>query len=121
MPTLYPIVKDLTSVNHGGWGNTKEWITIHFVGAAGQARDNANYFRSTYREASAQYFIDPTTIIQTVEDDQIAWHIGDGYYSGKGSYNGYIGYGATNYKTHPPDLMPMSGKSTLKLMSKHCC
>jgi|GEM_PF-5600398 hypothetical protein len=32
MPTLYPIVKDLTTVNHGGWGNTKEWLVIHFDG-----------------------------------------------------------------------------------------
>lgn len=96
MPTLYPVVKDLTSINHSGWGNTKEWIIIHFVGAAGQAKDNANYFRNVYREASAHYFVDPNNIIQVVEDGQVAWHVGDGYSSGKGTYNGYIGYGATN-------------------------
>lgn len=94
---LYPIKKDLTTVNRGAKGaNRPQWIIIHFVGASGQAKDNANYFRHVYREASAHYFVDPHQIIQVVEDDTPAWHIGDGYRSGRGQYNGYHRYGATN-------------------------
>lgn len=95
MATLYPIEKDYTSVNMGG-KNTPQWIVIHFVGAAGQARANANYFRHTYRGASAHYFVDPNRIIQVVPDNRQGWHVGDGASSGRGQYNGYHRYGATN-------------------------
>lgn len=97
MATLRPIKKDLTHVNKGTKGaNRPQWIVIHFVGASGQAQANANYFRNTFRSASAHYFVDPKETIQVVEDDTPAWHIGDGATSGKGQYNGYHRYGATN-------------------------
>ncbi|MRJ47071.1 N-acetylmuramoyl-L-alanine amidase [Fundicoccus ignavus] len=97
MATLRPIKKDLTQVNRGAKGaNRPQWIVIHFVGASGQAQANADYFRHTFRSASAHYFIDPQRIIQVVEDDTPAWHIGDGFNSGLGQYNGYHRYGATN-------------------------
>lgn len=93
----YAIQKDLTLINKGTKGlNDPQWIIEHFVGAAGQAWGNANYFKSVFRSASAHYFIDPNNIVQVVEDDTPAWHIGDGYRTGKGTYNGYHGYGATN-------------------------
>lgn len=93
----YAIQKDLTLINKGTKGlNHPQWIIEHFVGAAGQAWGNANYFKSVYRGASAHYFVDPNNIVQVVEDDTPAWHIGDGYRTGKGAYNGYHGYGATN-------------------------
>ena len=97
MAKLYLIKKDLTKVNRGAKGaNRPQWIVIHFVGASGQAQANADYFRYTYRSASAHYFVDPKQIIQVVEDDTPAWHIGDGYSSGLGQYNGYHRVGATN-------------------------
>ena len=93
----YTIQKDLTLINKGSKGlNKPQWIIEHFVGAAGQAFGNANYFKSVYRGASAHYFVDPNNIVQVVEDDTPAWHVGDGYRTGKGAYNGYHGYGATN-------------------------
>ena len=95
MAKLYPIEQDITNVNIGGWNNP-QWIVIHFVGAAGQARDNANYFRNVYREASAHYFVDPHRIIQVVPDNRQGWHVGDGFNSGRGQFNGYHRYGATN-------------------------
>lgn len=94
----YNIEKHLTKINKGKKGdNTPEWIIVHFVGASGQALANANYFRTTYRGASAHYFVDPNTIAQVVEDDTPAWHIGDGSRTGKGTHNGYVvPGGATN-------------------------
>lgn len=93
----YNIQQHLTTVNKGAKGkNTPQWLVVHFLGATGQAWDNAKYFESTYRGASAHYFIDKGNIVQVVEDDTPAWHVGDGYRSGRGKYNGYHGYGATN-------------------------
>lgn len=94
----YKITKHLTKVNKGKKGdNHPEYIIVHFVGAAGQAMGNAEYFEEVYRGASAQYFVDPKTIVQVVEDDTPAWHIGDGHRTGKGTKNGYHKKGgATN-------------------------
>lgn len=93
----YTIQKDLTLINKGTKGlNKPQWIIEHFVGATGQAFGNSNYFKSVYRGASAHYFVDPNNIVQVVEDDTPAWHVGDAYRTGKGAYNGYYGYGATN-------------------------
>ena len=93
----YTIQKALTLINKGTKGlNNPQWIIEHFVGASGQAWGNADYFKSLYRGASAHYFVDPNNIVQVVEDDTPAWHVGDGYRTGKGAYNGYHGYGATN-------------------------
>lgn len=94
----YTIEKNLTTVNKGSAGsNDPEWIIVHFVGASGQAWANSRYFKSIYRGASAQYFVDPTTILQVVEDNRSAWHIGDGHRTRKGAKNGYVHKGgATN-------------------------
>jgi len=92
------ITKHLTKINKGKKGdNDKEFIILHFVGAKGQAWDNADYFYDTYRGSSANYFVDPKDILQVVEDDTPAWAIGDGQRTGKGKYNGYHNKGgATN-------------------------
>lgn len=97
----YTIEKYLTETNKGEKGdNTPEWIIVHFVGAKGQAMENARFFKTLYRGSSAHYFADPKTIVQVVEDDTPAWHIGDGSRTGEGNFNGYIHPGgATNTNT----------------------
>lgn len=94
----YSITQHLTKINKGEKGDNKpEWIIFHFVGASGQAWDNARYFYSMYRGASAHYFVDENRIYQVVEDDTPAWHVGDGNRTRKGGINGYVHPGgATN-------------------------
>lgn len=53
-----------------------EWVVIHYVGAVSTAENNAKYFHSTYRGASAHYFVDENSIWQVVEDKDNAWHVG---------------------------------------------
>lgn len=53
-----------------------EWLVIHYVGAESTAENNAKYFSSAYRGASAHYFVDDTSIWQCVEDKDEAWHVG---------------------------------------------
>lgn len=75
-----PFERDITTVNMGGElldGNVK-YLVFHFVGASGQARANGQYFRNTFRSASAHLFIDPNTTVQVVPFYRCAWHIGDG-------------------------------------------
>lgn len=59
-----------------------KWLVIHYVGAVSTAKNNANYFYSTYRGASAHFFVDENEIWQVVEENDTAWHCGASkYYS----------------------------------------
>lgn len=117
----YKIKKMLTSVNKGRKGTNKvEYIVIHWVGATGQAVSNGRYFRTTYRGASAHYFVDKSTIVQVVADDTPAWHVGDGKRSGKGKDNGYHGKGATNSNSIGVELcLDTSSSSDIWRMTFH--
>ncbi len=57
-----------------------KWIIVHYVGAVSTAKNNADYFYSTYRGASAHYFVDDKEIWQVVEDNDAAWAIGANKY-----------------------------------------
>lgn len=59
-----------------------KYIILHYVGAVSTAKNNADYFYSTFRGASAHYFVDEKEIWQVVEDNDSAWAIGaDKYYT----------------------------------------
>ena len=77
------IIKDLTNTNYSKGNNRKiEYIVMHYVGAVSSTKNNASYFKNTYRGASAHYFVDDNDIYQVVEDKDISWHCGsDKYYN----------------------------------------
>lgn len=83
------IIKDITNTNRTISNNRKiEYIVMHYVGAVSTARNNASYFKNTYRGASAHYFVDDNEVVQVVEDKDIAWHCGnDVYYNGARNSN----------------------------------
>ena len=57
-----------------------KYIVVHYTGNNGDtALANTNYFKS-YRGASAHYFVDETSIYQSIEDKNIAWHYGANSY-----------------------------------------
>ena len=56
------------------------WLVIHYVGAVSTAKNNADYFYSTYRGASAHFFVDENEIWQVVEENDTAWHCGASKY-----------------------------------------
>ena len=67
----------LTTRNYTKSNNKKnQYIVIHYVGAVSSALNNAKYFKSTYRGASAHYFVDEKDIYRVVEDKNVAWHCG---------------------------------------------
>jgi N-acetylmuramoyl-L-alanine amidase CwlA len=75
-------IKDyLTTRNFTKRNNRKiEYIVIHYVGAVSSALNNAKYFKTTYRGASAHYFVDEKDIYRVVEDKDNAWHSGANKY-----------------------------------------
>jgi N-acetylmuramoyl-L-alanine amidase CwlA len=75
------IIKDITNRNRTVYNSRNiKYIVIHYVGAVSSAKANANYFKNTYRGASAHYFVDEKDIYQVVEDKDVAWHVGAKYY-----------------------------------------
>lgn len=95
-----PIKKHTLVNSFGSNSNNPKFIVIHYVGAAGQALANANYFYNVNRNASAHIFIDKNVTYEVVPEHKGAWHIGDGNSSKRGTHNGYVKPGmATNYNS----------------------
>ena len=79
------IKKYLTKTNFRKGNNKKNlYIAVHYTANNGDtALNNCHYFSTTYRGASANYFVDENSIYQCVEDSDIAWHVGaKQYYNG---------------------------------------
>lgn len=75
------IIDNITTRNYTKGNNRKiEYIVIHYVGAVSTAKNNSNYFKTTYRGASAHYFVDENDIYRVVADKDIAWHCGANFY-----------------------------------------
>ena len=98
---MLPINKKISAYNHFNSNNIK-YIVLHDVGAKSTAKNNVDYFAGGDRGASAHYFVDDTSIWQSVEDKHGAWHCGDGY--GK--------YGITNQNSIGIEMCLPSGTVT---------
>lgn len=80
------INKQLTTRNYENTNNIKriKYIVIHYVGATGGAKANCDYFKTTYRGASAHYFVGHKgEVWQCVDDADVAWHCGASSYKHK--------------------------------------
>lgn len=87
---MLPINQNLTSINYNtGYGKSNNYIVIHYTANNGDtAWGNTNYFKSVNRGASANYFVDETSIWQCVRDSDISWHVGAStYYNGARNTN----------------------------------
>jgi len=74
---MLPITKLLTTFNRTVRSNRSiSYIVIHWVGGVSSAKNNAAYFKNNKLNSSAHYFVDDTTIYQSVEDKDVAWHCG---------------------------------------------
>ena len=54
-----------------------QYIVVHYTANNGdKAEGNGNYFAQPNRNASAHYFVDENTVVQSVKDNDTAWHCG---------------------------------------------
>lgn len=82
-------------------GQSVKYIVMHFTGNKTDiALNNANYFGGGNRDASAHYFVDNTSIVQVVEENNASWHCGDG--NGK--------YGITNQNSIGIEMCGTNGE-----------
>lgn len=78
---MLPIQQGLTVTNYNKRGTNPEWIVLHYTANNGDtAANNISYFRTEYRGASANYFVDENSIWQCVADTNTAWHVGNDTY-----------------------------------------
>lgn len=71
-----------------------QYIVIHYTGNNNdRAESNAKYFQSPNRNASAHYFVDETSIYQSVEDEYVAWSVGGSKYTNCDTTGGGKFYG----------------------------
>lgn len=86
---MLPIQSNLTVTNFNKRGTAPTYIVLHYTANNGDtAYNNTNYFKSDYRGASANYFVDETSIWECVAATDTAWHVGnDTYYNGARNTN----------------------------------
>ncbi len=73
--------------NYGSKRKTSsiKYIVVHYTANNGdKAVNNANYFKNNIVKASAHYFVDDTTVYQSVLDNYIAWSVGGSKYNNNG-------------------------------------
>lgn len=113
------INKKITPMNKTVMTNkSNKYIVIHYVGAVSTAKNNADYFYSAYRGASANYFVDDTSIWQVVEDKDTAWHCGTSgtYYHKYCRNNNSIGIEmCCIYKNGKLDISEQTVANTIEL------
>ena len=74
---MLPIQQKFTPYNYSAMLNKENlYIVIHYVGSTSTAKNNADYFAREKVQASAHYFVDETSIWQSVRDEDAAWHCG---------------------------------------------
>lgn len=73
---MLPITRQISKYNYYN-GNDIKFIVLHYVGATGTAKNNADYFGGGDRQASAHYFVDDSAIFQVVEDFNGSWAVGN--------------------------------------------
>lgn len=82
--------------NYGGSRSTSsiKYIVIHFTANDGdKAINNGNYFKNNVVKASAHYFVDDNTVIQSVKDNYVAWSVGGSKYPNCSKTGGGSKYG----------------------------
>lgn len=82
---MLPIQQKLTPYNYNAMTNKNNlYIVVHYVGAVSTAKNNVDYYASQKLQASAHYFVDETSIWQSVKDTDKAWHCGGGLQGSEG-------------------------------------
>ena len=74
---------DPSNYRSGRGGNGIRYIVMHYTANNGDtAANNGRYFQNGNLSASAHYFVDEKSIVQSVRDDDTAWHCGGALESG---------------------------------------
>lgn len=76
------INQDMITNNIGGYRNNVKYIVIHETGNSDVGADadmHSYYYQQNSRGASAHFTIDSNKVVQNVETNRIAYHVGDGF------------------------------------------
>jgi N-acetylmuramoyl-L-alanine amidase len=84
-----PTVIDMPSPNKGSRGKAKiDTIVIHHTGGKGRAQDIGRYFQRPVSRVSAHFTIGKVgTIVQSVSEEDRAWHAGKSEFKGRKDVN----------------------------------
>lgn len=74
---VYEISEQLLTINRPREALNPQGFVIHSTDTPrATAQNEHDYFNSAYRGASAHYFVDSTSIIRTIPENEVAWHAG---------------------------------------------
>ena len=120
---MLKINKNLTTKNYKQLSNRQiKYIVIHYTANDGDtAWGNTNYFKNTYRGASAHYFVDENEIWQSVKEGDTAYHCGANIYKHKICRNSNsigIELCSRQYKDGSYYIMPETVVNAVKLVKE---
>jgi N-acetylmuramoyl-L-alanine amidase len=73
----YPVYEQLIKFNRSGQALAPQGIVIHSTATPGAtAMNEHDYFNTGNRQASSHYFVDGTSIIRCIPENEVAWHSG---------------------------------------------
>lgn len=104
------------SKNYGATraASTIKYLVYHYTAnKTDKAVSNANYFKNNVVKASAHYFVDDTTVYQSVPDLSVAWAVGGSKYSDCATTGGGTMYGKiTNTNSISIEMCSTNGAFT---------
>ncbi len=75
MPT-YPAIYDGPPKSYGATKTTKRYIVIHNTSNDASAEDEASYAKNRTDSVSSHYYVDDNSIVQSLDTDLRAFHVG---------------------------------------------
>ena len=111
---LYTNIK-AKSISYGATRKASaiKYLVYHYTGnTTDKAESNAKYFRDTNtRQAGAHYFVDATSVYQSIDDLKVAWAVGGSKYGDCTSTGGGKMYGKiTNTNSISIEICSTNGK-----------
>lgn len=111
---LYTNIK-AKSISYGATRKASDikYLVYHYTGnTTDKAESNAKYFRDTNtRQAGAHYFVDATSVYQSIDDLRVAWAVGGSKYGDCSSTGGGKMYGKiTNANSISIEICSTNGK-----------
>lgn len=111
---LYTNIK-AKSISYGATRKASDikYLVYHYTGnTTDKAESNAKYFQNTNtRQAGAHYFVDATSVYQSIDDLRVAWAVGGSKYGDCSSTGGGKMYGKiTNSNSISIEICSTNGK-----------
>ncbi len=106
-----PLYRDLTIIGpprwYGNWATKKKLIVVHCTANTATAAAEARYATTRSDRVSSHYYVDDSTLIQSLNTDLVAWHAGNAQGNTTGiayEFTGLASWSRERWLVDPDDI-----------------